>query len=53
VLKTGAVDGAAMIAAVLDEHKEVSRFKTIMLVDRFNRVINEPCQDEIFYGEIA
>jgi thiamine-phosphate diphosphorylase len=53
VLKTGAVDGAAMIAAVLDEQKEVSRFKTIMLVDRFNRVINEPCQDEISYGEIA
>jgi len=30
-----------MIAGVLDERKEVSRLKTVMLVDKFNRVWRE------------
>ena len=53
VLKTGTADGIAMIAGVLDENKEVSRFKTVMLVDKFNRIVNEPCQDEVSCAEIA
>ena len=53
VLKTDAADGVAMIAGVLDERKEVSRLKTVMLVDKFNRIINELRPDEIYYGETA
>ena len=53
VLKTGAADGAAMIAGVLDEREEVSHLKTVMLVDKFHRIINEPRQDEIYYEATA
>ncbi len=53
VLKTGAANGIAMIAGVLDESKEVSRFKTVMLVDKFHRIISEPCPDEFCCAEIA
>ncbi|SFZ97687.1 Thiamin-phosphate pyrophosphorylase [hydrothermal vent metagenome] len=41
VVKTGLANGVAMIQGVLDDDGEVSRFKTVMLVDRFNRVWNE------------
>lgn len=53
VLKTGSADGIAMIAGVLDESKEVSRFKTVMLVDKFQRIISEPSPDELCCAEIA
>ncbi len=53
VLNVGAANGIAMIAGVLDESKEVSRFKTVMLVDKFNRIFNEVCHDEIEYAETA
>jgi len=52
VLQTAAANGIAMIAGVLDNNK-VSRFKTIMLVDKFTRIFNAPSQDEIYYEEIA
>ncbi len=38
VVKTGAANGIAMIQGVLEEEGKVSRLKTVMLVDRFNRV---------------
>ncbi len=38
VMKTGSANGVAMIQGVLEEDGEVSRFKTVMLVDRFNRI---------------
>ena len=41
VLKTGAANGVAMISGVLDDDGEVSRLKTVMLVDKFNRVWRE------------
>jgi len=53
VLRTGSADGIAMIGGVLDESKEVSRFKTVMLVDKFQRIISEPCQYELTCAEIA
>jgi len=52
VLQTAAANGIAMIAGVLDNNK-VSRFKTIMLVDKFTRIFNAPSQDKIYYEEIA
>ena len=41
VLKTGAANGVAMISGVLEDDGEVSRLKTVMLVDKFNRVWRE------------
>ncbi len=41
VLSTGSANGVAMIAGVLEDNKEVSRLKTVMLVDKFNRVWGE------------
>ena len=41
VVKTGSANGAAMIQGVLEENGEISRLKTVMLVDKFNRVWNE------------
>ena len=41
VLKTGAANGVAMISGVLEDDGEVSRLKTVMLVDRFKRVWRE------------
>ena len=41
VVKTGSANGVAMIAGVLEEDREISHLKTIMLVDKFNRVWNE------------
>jgi len=38
VMKTGSANGVAMIQGVLEENGEVSRFKTVMLVDRFDRI---------------
>jgi len=53
VVRTGSADGIAMIAGVLDESKEVSRFKTVMLVDKFHRIISEPHPYELTCAEIA
>ena len=41
VVKTGSANGVAMIQGVQEEDGEISRFKTVMLVDKFNRVWNE------------
>jgi len=41
VVKTGSANGVAMIQGVLEENGEISRLKTVMLVDKFNRVWNE------------
>ena len=41
VVKTGAANGVAMISGVLEDDGEVSRLKTVMLVDKFNRVWRE------------
>ena len=38
VVKTGSADAVAMIQGVLEENGEVSHLKTVMLVDKFNRV---------------
>lgn len=53
VLKVGAANGIAMIAGVLDESKEVSRLKTVMLVDKFHRLFSEACRSELVYAETA
>jgi thiamine-phosphate diphosphorylase len=41
VVKTGSANGVAMIQGVQEEDGEISRLKTVMLVDKFNRVWNE------------
>ncbi len=41
VVNTGSANGVAMIAGVLEDNKEVSHLKTVMLVDKFNRVWGE------------
>ncbi len=41
VVSTGSANGVAMIAGVLEDNKEVSHLKTVMLVDKFNRVWGE------------
>ena len=41
VIKTGSANGVAMIQGVQEEDGEISRFKTVMLVDKFNRVWND------------
>lgn len=41
VVNTGSANGVAMISGVLEDNKEISRLKTVMLVDKFNRVWGE------------
>lgn len=41
VVKTGSANAAAMITGVLEENGDISHLKTILLVDKFNRVWNE------------
>jgi len=41
VVSTGSANGVGMIAGVLEDNKEVSHLKTVMLVDKFNRVWGE------------
>jgi len=41
VIKTGSANGVAMIQGVQEEDGEISRFKTVLLVDKFNRVWND------------